>query len=1195
MKKTFTKQFLIFLGLSIPLGILLTPSRTVGQGFSTVTPISAVSSDKNTGEKPQSKVWKYDGKWWGVFPDNSSTYVWRLDGSSWTSVLKISSKTSIKADCKVVGDVVHILLWRKSGSSSELVSVEYDPANSKYNLWSNRTATAYIDLDNGTETGTIDIDGNGRMWLASDGTTTITVRWSDFPYSNWSSPITIATGITTDDISTVIAMPVQGQIGVFWSDQNTKRFGFKTHQNGADPSSWSANEVPASQSAVNIGNGMGDDHLNVKAASDGTLYCAVKTSYDTPGYPKISLLKRRPNGVWDNLYEVSQEGTRGVVILNENTGRLKVVFTSQETGGDILYKESSMSTISFGPVTTLISGTYDNASSSKNSYDPDIVIIAADHNVIVGVLCSDASVALPQTPVLVSPANLATDVPLNATLSWNAATNATGYHVQVSTLSNFSSTVFDQSNIAGTSVQPSGLANNTLYYWRVQSSNSGGSSAWSGSRSFTTIAAQQLPAVPVLVSPANLATGVAINPTLSWNVAANATSYHVQVSTVSNFASTILDQSNISTTSVLLSSLLNNTLYYWRVESSNAGGPSGWSAPWSFTTIAAQQPPAVPVLVSPANLATGVAINPTLSWNAAANAASYHVQVSTVSNFASTILDQSNISTTSVLLGSLINNTVYYWRVESSNSVGNSGWAAAWSFTTVQSLQPPATPTLLAPANLATNVPANQTVSWSTVANATSYHLQVATVSNFSSTVLDQSNIATTSLQLSLATNTLYYWRVQSTNSAGSSSYTAAWSFTTIQTPAAPTLLSPANLATGVAVDPTLSWNASAGATSYQAQVSTASNFASTVFDQSNIVATSAQLSGLINNTLYYWRVLGSNAAGNSAWSAVRSFTTEASTGSGDNLVANWLMNEGSGPTLFDNTSFTNNAQTVGGPTWVSGKVGLALHLNGNSQYASVPDAPSLDITQAITLAAWIRPGAKQSQRVLQKGTTVDGYLLNLLSTGKVSFEFNQISSSNYKLNSSTLYPTNGTTWMHVAATYDGMVIRVYINGVEDKSATVGQVMINTNALPLMIGAKNDGGAAFQGDLDDIRVYNYALSASEISNLFTVPEGGGGSGGGRIAANDIVAEPVQLTESDLSMKLYPNPTDDILHIEFGNMSGTEMEISISDQVGRMYFKTIEIVKNDMTINLNDMNLRSGLYFLTTKSAKYFKTTKLIKR
>jgi len=91
--------------------------------------------------------------------------------------------------------------------------------------------------------------------------------------------------------------------------------------------------------------------------------------------------------------------------------------------------------------------------------------------------------------------------------------------------------------------------------------------------------------------------------------------------------------------------------------------------------------------------------------------------------------------------------------------------------------------------------------------------------------------------------------------------------------PAAPTLSSPADAATGVAIPAALSWNASSGATSYTVQVSANSGFTSFVYNQS-VTGTSASAGGLAGNTAYYWRVSASNAGGTSAFSATRSFTT---------------------------------------------------------------------------------------------------------------------------------------------------------------------------------------------------------------------------------------------------------------------------------------------------------------------------------
>lgn len=456
------------------------------QGFKSVTSLSPFSVSKNSGEVSQSKVWKYDGKWWTVFPNSSGTYIWKLQGTTWTSVLKISSSSATKADCKVLNSVCHILLWREYDHASQLVSVQYDLANQNYVPWSKRPSITSIALDAGVETSTLDIDASGRMWLASDGIDDIRVRWSDPPYQTWSAPIILASGVSTDDIGTVVSLPQQEQVAVFWSNQVTQRFGFKTHKNGAPPGDWSADEVPARQSALNIRSGMADDHMDLAVASDGTLYCAFKTGYDTDGYPQLGLLRRQPNGVWDDAYPVSNVGTKPIVILNETSNKLKVIFPA-ESGGNLLYSETSLPTISFGSTLTLLSGTYDNPTSTKDNYDPDIVVLATDNFTknIVGVLGTDATPSLPGAPTLLAPANASSDQPSNLLLRWNESQYASTYRVQVSRSSDFSTLFADKSGITTTSHQVENLSLATMYYWRVLASNGLGNSAWSQTWNFT--------------------------------------------------------------------------------------------------------------------------------------------------------------------------------------------------------------------------------------------------------------------------------------------------------------------------------------------------------------------------------------------------------------------------------------------------------------------------------------------------------------------------------------------------------------------------------------------------------------------------------------------------------------------------------------------------------------------------------------
>ena len=276
------------------------------------------------------------------------------------------------------------------------------------------------------------------------------------------------------------------------------------------------------------------------------------------------------------------------------------------------------------------------------------------------------------------------------------------------------------------------------------------------------------------------ATGLATNPTLIWNASAGATSYGLQVSTTSSFSTTVVNQTGIQNTSYPASGLANSTTYYWRVNATNAGGTSAWSAVWSFTTLAV--PPAAPTLSSPASGATGVSVTPTLAWNASTGATSYGLQVSTSSSFSTTVVNQTGITGTSYAVpsGELLNNTTYYWRVNATNAAGTSAWSTAPEFH--NGCCSACSPNPFSPANGATGVSRTPTLTWSASSGATSYRVQVSTSSSFSTTVVNQS-VTTTSYTIPsgsrLSATTTYYWRVNATNAGGTSAWSSVRSFTT--------------------------------------------------------------------------------------------------------------------------------------------------------------------------------------------------------------------------------------------------------------------------------------------------------------------------------------------------------------------------------------------------------------------------------
>ncbi len=194
---------------------------------------------------------------------------------------------------------------------------------------------------------------------------------------------------------------------------------------------------------------------------------------------------------------------------------------------------------------------------------------------------------------------------------------------------------------------------------------------------------------------------------------------------------------------------------------------------------------------------------------------------------------------------------------------------------------PPTTaaPTLNSPADGATGAATSTTFNWNVASGVTSSEIQISTNSAFSAIAVDQGAIVGTSyLAGSLSNATTYFWRVNATSSNGTSAWSAVRSLTTIagapSAPAAPSLLSPAQGALNIVLSPDLRWRTAPSATTYRLQLATSSSFSAPVVDQSSITDTLLHVTNLSYSTVYYWRVVASNAIGTGAWSAASDFTT---------------------------------------------------------------------------------------------------------------------------------------------------------------------------------------------------------------------------------------------------------------------------------------------------------------------------------
>lgn len=197
------------------------------------------------------------------------------------------------------------------------------------------------------------------------------------------------------------------------------------------------------------------------------------------------------------------------------------------------------------------------------------------------------------SPVLVSPSNNSSNIPLTPSFDWSDVSQANKYQLQVSTAIDFSNLLINENSLTNSNFMPSsGILNyNTKYYWRVYAGNNNGWSNPSEVWNFTTLAPPL--SAPYLISPVNNSVGVVLNPILKWNEVTGATGYKVKVSTDPSFVS-VLDSASVTANqhTVTAGKLNYNIKYYWKVAAYNLNGTGNYSDTWVFTTTYA--PPPVP-------------------------------------------------------------------------------------------------------------------------------------------------------------------------------------------------------------------------------------------------------------------------------------------------------------------------------------------------------------------------------------------------------------------------------------------------------------------------------------------------------------------------------------------------------------------------------------------------------------------------
>jgi hypothetical protein len=210
------------------------------------------------------------------------------------------------------------------------------------------------------------------------------------------------------------------------------------------------------------------------------------------------------------------------------------------------------------------------------------------------------------------------------------------------------------------------------------------------------------------------------------------------------------------------------------------------------------------------------------------------------------------------------------------------------------------------------------------------------------------------------------------------------------------------------------------------------------------------------------------------------------------NPVGIWLFEEGKGDVVSDSSGSGNDGKIVGKAEWVEGKFGKALSLPGTvGNYVTIPDSPTLNPMKQITMMLWIKPDATSitnQSRLFSKDLCCDAanreYGIQIINDKTFVLIIDPGSKNVLGWSKPIISPDK---WQHLAGTYDSKTRQavVYYNG-EEITAKVDDAGgdLKDGPTPLLLGYYADTAHWYKGAMDDIAIFDTALSAGEIAKIY---------------------------------------------------------------------------------------------------------------
>ncbi len=214
-------------------------------------------------------------------------------------------------------------------------------------------------------------------------------------------------------------------------------------------------------------------------------------------------------------------------------------------------------------------------------------------------------------------------------------------------------------------------------------------------------------------------------------------------------------------------------------------------------------------------------------------------------------------------------------------------------------------------------------------------------------------------------------------------------------------------------------------------------------------------------------------------------------------VLAGYSFDEGTGTVATDSSGRGLTGTLFGGATWGPGKYNSSVRLNGNNQYVALGNPPALRLTGSMTVSAWINSSAfpGDDAAVVSRRGGIGMQLDTTIDRGPRTIGFKLTNSAGNDMFRYGATAMQAGTWYHIAGVYNASTssLDVYLNGVLDNGALVGTVTSAQQNSPddVFIGRRASGGFEFIGGIDDVRIYDRALTPAEIRADRDTPLAGG--------------------------------------------------------------------------------------------------------